>query len=176
MKFDIVLNTKEFTEKLESVIKRVNDGVASGIRHVSEAWYRQVVILADEKFFISAGGYIAGLQIIEPNLSGSVVTGGLKNNKAYAVYREYGTGEFATKGGKKNAWYVHESMIEGGRERFDQYANGASIQIVDTKSNGRFYRITGTKPDAIFQTAFDSTLDVAIDEVATAIQIALRGV
>lgn len=176
IKFKITSNANEVVQKLQDCIARIKTGITDGSKQTAETWKQQVVLLADEKFFLTAGGYVEGLKIIEPVINGSVVSGGLQNNKAYAIYREYGTGIYAQKGNGSPTWYVHESMIEGGRERFDQYANGSTIRIVDTKSNGRFYRVEGTKPDNIFITAFDSTLDVAIDNVVTAIQTVLRGI
>lgn len=174
MKIKIDSNANEVVLKLKNIIEKVKQGVEQGEHQTIDTWRKQVIILADEKFFISNGGYISGLQVIEPQINGSVITGSLQNNKAYAVYREYGTGVYSTKGSSNTAWFIHENMIEGGRQRFDQYVNGKTIQIKDTK-NGRFYRVEGTKPDAIFQTAFDSTLEVAIDNIITAIQSVLRG-
>lgn len=85
------------------------------------------------------------------------------NEKAYvgsplenAIWEEFGTGDYAVKGGRKTPWYVPVDEYAG--KKRPTY-NG-KVVIVYGKNGKRFYKTNGKKPNRTMQRAYEENKDI----------------
>lgn len=88
------------------------------------------------------------------------------NREENAIWEEYGTGEYAEKGGKgRNVWYVHVDQLDA--KQVSDFTYKYKFPIKYGKNGAVFFEIRGKEAQRMLTKAYQSTKIPAIKRFAT---------
>ena len=150
----------KFTDNSIEVTEHINKGLRKSLREVAAEIVRQAKINSRVSTGETRKKYSYRTQ---ETVNGFVAYIG--SNYKNAIWEEFGTGEYALKGGRKTPWYVPVERVSGKKKPTFQ----GKVVVVYGKDGQAFYKTDGKKPSRALFRAFEENKDKYIARLQKAV-------